>query len=200
MITFFYLFLVAISAIPFIGRGEAVTLQQYHPIIARTPTNVTSIANVTLVDPSVLKVNPIVDANLSSVVFPVLPGVDLTHLAPVFSTADGVVASPEPGTVVDLRNGVTYLLIYNGDVVATWEFKAEEMRSPVLPGLYADPNIAIFNQTYYIYATTDGFSGWGGNSFYVWKSPDLESWTRSSGPFLVLNGTSGSVPWATGNA
>lgn len=72
--------------------------------------------------------------------------------------------------------------------------------SPVLPGLYADPNIAIFGDSYYIYATTDGFAGWGGNVFYVWKSPDLVTWTRSTDPILTLNGTSGNVPWATGNA
>ncbi|KAK2763924.1 hypothetical protein FQN54_009543 [Arachnomyces sp. PD_36] len=72
--------------------------------------------------------------------------------------------------------------------------------SPVLPGLYADPNIAIFNCTYYIYATTDGYDDWGGKDFYVWKSPDLVSWTRSDEPFLTLDGESGNVPWADGNA
>jgi beta-xylosidase len=77
---------------------------------------------------------------------------------------------------------------------------AEKTGSPVLPGLYADPNIAVFGDNYYIYATTDGFPGWGGNVFYVWKSPDLVSWTRSAEPFLTLNGTNGNVPWATGNA
>jgi beta-xylosidase len=77
---------------------------------------------------------------------------------------------------------------------------AEKTGSPVLPGLYADPNIAVFGDNYYIYATTDGFPGWGGNVFYVWKSPDLVSWTRSEEPFLTLNGTNGNVPWANGNA
>ncbi|KAM0351004.1 hypothetical protein ACHAPU_002782 [Fusarium lateritium] len=72
--------------------------------------------------------------------------------------------------------------------------------SPVLPGLWADPNIAIVNKTYYIYSTTDGFEGWGGNAFYWWKSPDLVSWTKSAEPFLVLDGENGNVPWATGNA
>jgi beta-xylosidase len=72
--------------------------------------------------------------------------------------------------------------------------------SPVLPGLYADPNIAIFGDQYYIYATTDGFPGWSGKVFYSWKSPDLVTWTRSTSPFLTLNGTSGNVPWATGDA
>ncbi|KAG9603689.1 Arabinanase/levansucrase/invertase, partial [Aureobasidium melanogenum] len=72
--------------------------------------------------------------------------------------------------------------------------------SPVLKGYFADPNIAVFNKTYYIYATTDGFPGWGGQVFYAWSSPDLVNWTRSEEPFLTLNGTNGNVPWATGNA
>lgn len=47
--------------------------------------------------------------------------------------------------------------------------------SPAFPGYYADPNIAVFGETYYIYATTDGIPGWGGNKFYVWKSVSLSS-------------------------
>lgn len=72
--------------------------------------------------------------------------------------------------------------------------------SPVLPGLWADPNIAVFGKSYYLYATTDGFAGWGGNTFYAWKSDDLVTWTRGEQPILTLNGTSGNVPWAVGNA
>jgi beta-xylosidase len=72
--------------------------------------------------------------------------------------------------------------------------------SPVLTGYFADPNIAVFNKTYYIYATTDGFPGWGGQVFYAWSSSNLVNWTRSAQPFLTLNGTNGNVPWATGNA
>jgi len=72
--------------------------------------------------------------------------------------------------------------------------------SPVLPGLWADPNMAIFGQEYYIYPTMDGFPGWGGQEFWVWKSRDLENWTKGTTPFLVLNGTDGNVPWAAGNA
>lgn len=78
--------------------------------------------------------------------------------------------------------------------------RVEKRDNPVLPGLYADPNIAIFGTTYYIYATTDGYEGWGGKDFYVWSSPDLVSWTRSEEPFLTLDGENGNVPWATGNA
>lgn len=74
-------------------------------------------------------------------------------------------------------------------------------RSTLIPGLYADPtNIASFNGKFYIYATTDGFAGWGGNQFFVWSSDNLVDWVRSEEPFLTLNGTDGNVPWAVGNA
>lgn len=34
----------------------------------------------------------------------------------------------------------------------------------------------------------------------MWSSPDLVTWTRSASPILTLNGASGNVPWASGNA
>jgi beta-xylosidase len=111
--------------------------------------------------------------------------------------------SPRHGTVVPIT--AKELAVLTGTTSATTKREPEthnlvKRSSPVLPGLYADPNIAIFGQTYYIYATTDGFPGWSGNVFYVWSSPDLVSWTRSTEPILTLNGTSGTVPWATGDA
>ncbi|KAK3670740.1 hypothetical protein LTR78_009432 [Recurvomyces mirabilis] len=72
--------------------------------------------------------------------------------------------------------------------------------NPAIPGLYADPNIVVFNSTYYIYSTTDGFPGWGGKTFYVWSSQDLVDWQRTPEPVLTLNGSSGNVPWSDGNA
>ncbi|KAI4635292.1 uncharacterized protein J4E87_000242 [Alternaria ethzedia] len=104
--------------------------------------------------------------------------------------------SPRHGTVVP----VTAKELAGLTAESKRSVAAKIAGSPVLPGLYADPNIAVFGDNYYIYATTDGFPGWGGNVFYVWKSPDLVSWTRSAEPFLTLNGTSGNVPWANGNA
>ncbi|PSK60268.1 hypothetical protein B9Z65_1166 [Elsinoe australis] len=93
------------------------------------------------------------------------------------------------------------LTLAGGDLVSAASIpRAATSGSPVLKGYYADPNIAIFDQTYYIYATTDGFPGWGGQVFYAWKSTDLVDWTRAEQPFLTLNGTSGNVPWAVGNA
>lgn len=102
-------------------------------------------------------------------------------------------SSPRHGTVIPVTAAELASLTSTG----TTPTKRD---SPVLPGYYADPNIAVFGDTYYIYATTDGTPGWGGNQFFVWSSPDLVSWTRAETPFLTLNGTSGNVPWALGNA
>ena len=156
--------------------------------------------DVSLVVPEVLKVDPIVSGAERTVTFPVTPGTDLTALAPTFRAASGVTVSPASGSTVDLTSPVTYTLTAPDGTTATWTMSAVEMRSPVLPGLYADPNIAVFGDTYYIYATSDGFPGWGGKTFYAWSSKNLVDWTRSAQPILTLDGANGNVPWATGNA
>jgi beta-xylosidase len=155
---------------------------------------------VSLAQPEALKVAPIVDADDYSVVLPVVKGTDVTSLAPTFSTVEGATVSPASGTVVDLTDPVEYTLTTPSGDEVTWTFEARVVNSPVLEGLYADPNIAVFGDTYYIYATTDGFPGWGGNEFYVWKSKNLVDWERAAEPFLKLDGANGNVPWATGNA
>ena len=56
---------------------------------------------------------------------------------------------------------------------------------PALTGLNADPNIAVFGDTYYIYPTTDGHEGWGSKSFSAWSSRDLVHW-KNEGVILDL--------------
>ena len=87
-----------------------------------------------------------------------------------------------------------------GGGATTWTLTAVEMGSPSIPGLYADPNIVAFGDTFYVYATSDGFPGWGGKDFYVWSSKNLVDWERSEKPILTLDGANGTVPWASGNA
>jgi len=48
--------------------------------------------------------------------------------------------------------------------------------TPSLPGAHADPHIACFDGTYYIYPTTDGIAGWGSSSFSCFSSADLIHW------------------------
>jgi beta-xylosidase len=116
-------------------------------------------------------------------------------------------SSPRHGTVIPVT--AAELSALRGDSAATAdkrEVEKEQVKreydGPVLPGYYADPNIVAFDGdcNYYIFATSDGYPGWGGQDFYSWTSPDLVSWTRSEEPFLVLDGEDGNVPWATGNA
>jgi len=110
------------------------------------------------------------------------------------SSSYNLPSSPRHGTVLPITAAQLATL------TGTAEKRSLHKRSTLIPGLYADPNVAAFGCKFYIYATTDGFPGWGGNQFYVWSSDDLISWERSEEPFLTLNGTDGNVPWATGNA
>lgn len=155
---------------------------------------------VSLADPSALKVAPILDRTAHKAVLPVVKGTNVTALAPTFTTAPGVTVSPASGTTVDLSSPVQYTLTQPGGATTVWTMEARVVNSPVLEGLYADPNIAVFGDTYYIYATSDGYPGWGGKDFYVWSSKNLVDWERSEEPFLTLDGANGNVPWATGNA
>ncbi|KAJ0161023.1 Arabinoxylan arabinofuranohydrolase [Colletotrichum tanaceti] len=181
-------------------RGHAPARRALDTEVLSRTGNVGVIANVSLADSSALKVPAIIDTAAGKVLFAVQPGTDLAALAPTFTTTEGVISSPASGSTVDLRAGVKYVLEKDGKYVAEWTVSAVEMGSPILPGLYADPNVAVFNGVYYIYATSDGVPGWGGNTFYSWKSTDLVTWTRGEQPFLTLDGANGNVPWATGNA
>lgn len=110
--------------------------------------------------------------------------------------------SPRHGTVIPVTASELASLTASSATVSKRERTSPRISardSPVLPGYYADPNIAVFDKTYYIYATTDGTPGWGGTQFFVWSSPDLVSWTRAEEPFLTLDGANGNVPWAVGN-
>lgn len=56
---------------------------------------------------------------------------------------------------------------------------------PVLPGKYADPDIAVFNNRFYIYPTTDGTEGWMSDYFTCWSSADMVHW-KNEGTILNL--------------
>lgn len=56
---------------------------------------------------------------------------------------------------------------------------------PAIPGANADPNIAVFGDTFYLYPTTDGNEGWRSTSFRAWSSRDLVNW-KDEGVILDL--------------
>ncbi|MDR6881363.1 family 43 glycosylhydrolase [Bacillus sp. 3255] len=67
----------------------------------------------------------------------------------------------------------------------------------VLPGQYADPDIAKFGDRYYLYPTTDGFKNWSGTQFHVFSSADMRIWKDEG---VILDLATEDVPWATGSA
>ncbi|MFI2485449.1 family 43 glycosylhydrolase [Promicromonospora kroppenstedtii] len=155
---------------------------------------------ITGVELDALKVPAVIDGATSTVTLPVTPGTDVTALEPAFEVVSTSTVSPQVTGPVDLSAGRTFTVTAQDGARRDWTVRAVEMRSPVLPGLYADPNIAHFGDAYYLYATSDGVAGWGGKDFYVWTSKDLVDWERSAEPILTLDGAAGNVPWASGNA
>lgn len=70
--------------------------------------------------------------------------------------------------------------------------------NPVLEGYYADPDILYSEKTkkYYIYPTSDGFTGWSGYYFKAFSSDNLKDW-KDEGVILDLKKD---VSWADRNA
>ncbi|KAI1340790.1 beta-xylosidase/Xylanase [Xylariaceae sp. FL0016] len=123
---------------------------------------------------------------------------DIANPSWTISSSYTLPTSPRHGTVIPIT--ADELSTITASYAKRSLSKIEKRDSPVLQGYNADPNIAVYDDTFYIFPTTDGFASWGGQTFYTWKSTNLADWTRSDEPFLTLNGTSGNVPWATGNA
>ncbi|MFE0454610.1 family 43 glycosylhydrolase [Streptomyces sp. NPDC058914] len=143
-----------------------------------------------------LKVDALVDDAHDRITLPVTEGTDLTALAPEFTLAHGAAISPASGSVQDFSRPVTYEVTGSDGRKRTWTVSALVMRSPVLPGLTADPNIARFGDTFYLYPTTDGFEGWSGTRFKAYSSTDLVHW-KDHGVILDLGPD---VSWADSRA
>ncbi|MFF3846630.1 family 43 glycosylhydrolase [Streptomyces sp. NPDC002328] len=143
-----------------------------------------------------LKVDAIVDDAHSRITLPMKEGTDLTALAPQFTLARGAAVSPASGSVQDFSKPVTYEVTGSDGVKRTWTVSALVMKSPVLPGLTADPNIVRFGDTFYLYPTTDGFEGWSGTQFKAYSSTDLVHW-KDHGVILDLGPD---VSWADSRA
>ncbi|WP_238598857.1 family 43 glycosylhydrolase [Saccharothrix sp. ALI-22-I] len=161
--------------------------------IASLSHNGTVIRSVDLPE---LAVPAVIDPDSSTITLPVKPGTRRHKLAPVLGLAPGASVTPDSGRRVDLRRPVKYTVTSANGRTREWTVVAREMRSPVLPGYNADPNIAVFGDTYYIYATSDGFPGWGSTTFRAWSSKDLVTWA-DRGVILDLGPD---VSWADGRA
>jgi hypothetical protein len=85
-----------------------------------------------------------------------------------------------PGRFVRHRNNELWLDAVTASPDSSWRVTTPWVagrRSPVIKGLYGDPNIAYLNGRYYLYPTTDGYGGWSGSRFKAFSSTDLVNWT-----------------------
>lgn len=146
---------------------------------------------------SIKKNNIVVDSVTKTAFLPVNFGTDLKAFDPQFSKFAGV--NIKPAGKVDFSKGpVNYTIKVGSQVAETYVVSAAVNNNPVLNGYYADPEILYSNQTskYYLYPTSDGFTGWSGTYFKTFSSPDLVNW-KDEGVIVDLNKD---VSWAKKNA
>lgn len=125
----------------------------------------------------------------------VIPGTDISAISPEITlNTSSAKYELTSGTWQDGELTITSADGYE----SVWTVKTEEWGNPVLDGFYADPNIAYFNDTFYIYPTTDGGSGWNSTYFKAFSSKDLVHWTDEGIIFDLSDASwsSGVYGWA----
>ncbi|MEU1453975.1 family 43 glycosylhydrolase [Streptomyces avermitilis] len=182
-----------LPASPRHGTVMPVTRAEYDRLLAAYPVSGTSVVDATAKGQ---KGYAVVSEDTSKVVLPMKPDADLRRLAPALAVGAGATLSPRSGTRRDFRRPQTYTVTAADGTTRTWTVEAVPTRSPVLPGLYADPDIQYLDGRYWIYPTTDGFPGWSGTQFKAFSSKDLVHW-KDHGVILDLGPD---VAWADNNA
>lgn len=132
---------------------------------------------------------------------------DMSAVKLGFSIAEGAVLNNKADSY-DLSSDFTLDISFR-DSNQLWTVYGKTATNPVINGEYADPDIDYFNGKYYIYPTTDGFSGWSGTQFHCFSSEDMVTWVDEGIILDVANnyvtGTDNAnnipgVPWAVGSA
>jgi hypothetical protein len=147
--------------------------------------------------PQLKKLNVDFNEKAKTIHLPVKRHVDLTSLDPQFQGWPGITITPAGPQ--NFSNGpVDYTFTIDGKESQIFQVVASEDHNPVLEGYYADPEILYAKKTnkFYIYPTTDGFTGWSGYYFKVFSSDNLVDWT-DEGIILDLKKD---VSWASRNA
>lgn len=147
--------------------------------------------------PQVKTRNVVVDPAAGTVYLPVQNGEDLSSVDPGFRVLPGVEISPA-GPQDFSAGPVDYTVKFPGAEGRVFRVEAVQDHNPVLDGYYADPEILYSRKTgkYYLYPTSDGFTGWSGTYFQAFSSDDLVSWTNEG----VILDLEQDVSWADRNA
>lgn len=141
-------------------------------------------------------VNIVVDEKAKKVTLPVESTTDLGTFAPAFDTSKEVTVKTI-GNADFSKGDVTYE-VKIGKNAEKYSASAVKNHNPVLNGLYADPDILYAEKTgkFYLYPTSDGFTGWSGTYFKCFSSDNLVNW-KDEGVIIQLGKD---VSWANRNA
>jgi len=141
-------------------------------------------------------INIVVDEVAKKVTFPLESTTDLSIFKPQFST-DKIIVVKQIGNTDFSKGDVTYKLKI-GNKKENYIATTVKNQNPVLNGLYADPEILYSEKTgkFYMYPTSDGFTGWSGTYFKCFSSDNLVNW-KDEGIILQLGKD---VSWANRNA
>jgi hypothetical protein len=146
---------------------------------------------------AVKKINIALDTATNSLLLPVNPGTKLHAFDPKFEHFTG--ATITPSNFQNFTNGaVPYWVSIGGRPMERFNVFVKKFHNPAVTGYYADPDVLYSNKTkrYYIYPTSDGFTGWSGTYFKTFSSTDLVNW-KDEGVILDLEKD---VSWAKKNA
>ncbi|MES2652492.1 MAG: family 43 glycosylhydrolase [Bacteroidota bacterium] len=145
---------------------------------------------------AIKKINITVDTINKTVFLPVKNGSNLKALDPKFLDLPNLILTPK--APYDFSKGTVKITIATDKIKQTYAVTATIHNNPVLDGYYADPEILYSNQTgkYYLYPTSDGFTGWSGTYFKAFSSTNLVNW-EDEGVILDLPKD---TKWAKRNA
>jgi arabinoxylan arabinofuranohydrolase len=135
-------------------------------------------------NPAIRPQNTVVDTASGRVTLLLRPGTNLRSFDPGLA-AFGLPVAPA-GAQNFARGPVTYT-VGPGAGQRTFSVAAQATANPALTGYYADPATLYSQKTgkYYLYPTSDGFTGWSGTYFKAFSSPDLVNW-KDEGVILDL--------------
>lgn len=178
------------------GTTIAITADEAKALLTSFPT--TGLTNVPLGSRSTMVRQDFmkIDNTNQVITLPVYYGTDLTSFSPYLYATAGTVISPS-GAQDFSKGAVSYQFTLNNATV-TYQVSASVEANPVIPDFHADPEVLYSEKTgrFYIYPTTDGYSGWAGYYFDVFSSPDLVNWTNEGTMLNLPTQTT----WASGYA
>lgn len=140
--------------------------------------------------------NVMINDEENSIYIPVKVGTDISNFDPKIETVPW--ANVSTSGPQNFSSGAVNYTVTSGDKQKTYSVSVSEAKNPVLMGYYADPEIIYSekHQKYFLYPTSDGFTGWSGTYFETFSSDDLVHW-KNEGTILDLKTD---VSWADRHA